>query len=413
MRMNFDLTGFSLSTDLRILSAAGQTAQVDEGNGRIARAAHFCVTPVTGKLLYVNGLPGAGSGERLFLAVVHPSTRSGTLLMTRRLTMRAVRIVAGIVAVGLVAAGCGADDSTESAQGATGCVATDGRITIATGNAGGVYDTLGGGLAKLISDNTPLKVTTAETGGSVENIQQLVAGDYDVAFSLADSAADAVNGTGSFQGHKENVTALGRIYSNFTHVVVRKDSGIKAVEDMKGKKISTGSPKSGTEVIANRLLEAAGLDPATDISRQRLALQDTVDQIESGQIDGFFWSGGLPTPEVSELMTAAKDQVEILNITDLLPKMRALSPVYAEGFLPADTYGLSEDVPSIVVPNLLLVRSDFPAGDACAISKLIFDKKDDLVKVHQAASELDRTKALATAPVQLDAGAKEALLAAP
>jgi TRAP transporter TAXI family solute receptor len=327
--------------------------------------------------------------------------------------MRATRIVAGIVAVGLVAAGCGgkrpAGSASDSDSG--GCEAAEGRVTIATGNTGGVYYTLGGGLAQLISDKTPIKASAAETGASVQNIQQLVAGDYDIAFSLADSAADAVEGTGSFDGEKQDVTALARIYSNYTQVVVRADSGISSVADMKGKKISTGSPKSGTEVIANRLLEAAGLDPASDVSAQRLALRQTVDQMKAGQIDGFVWSGGLPTPEVTDLTTSLKDDVKFVDVTDLLPKLQELNPVYEQGSLPGDTYGLAEDVPSIVVPNYLLVRSDFAEGDACAITKLIFDEKDELVKVHKAANELDREKAVETDPVPLHPGAKEALSA--
>src|ERR1700742_777881 len=141
--------------------------------------------------------------------------------------MRVARIVTGVVAIGLLAAGCGGKRPTEaSGSGAGGCEAGEGRVTIATGNTGGVYYTLGGGLAQLISDNTPIKASAAETGASVQNIQQLVAGDYDIAFSLADSAADAFEGTGSFDGQKQDIKALARIYPNFTQVVVRADSGI-------------------------------------------------------------------------------------------------------------------------------------------------------------------------------------------
>lgn len=324
--------------------------------------------------------------------------------------MRSKMIVAGLLAVGLVAAGCGGKQNNSGAGGESGgCETGAGRITIATGNTGGVYYTLGGGLAQLISKNTKLKASAAETGASVQNIQQLVAGDYDIAFSLADTAADAVEGKGSFEGKRQDVAALARIYSNYTQVVVRADSGISSVADMKGKKISTGSPKSGTEVIANRLLEAAGLDPASDVSAQRLALSQTVDQMKSGQIDGLFWSGGLPTPEITDLTTSLKDDVRFIDITDLLPKMKAINPVYEKGTLPADTYQLPADVPTIVVPNMLLVRNDFSRGNACAITKLIFDKKDELVKVHKAASELDRKLATQTEPVPLHPGAKEAL----
>ncbi|MGQ0840343.1 TAXI family TRAP transporter solute-binding subunit [Actinokineospora sp.] len=323
------------------------------------------------------------------------------------------RVVLTALAVALVAAGCGGKRTDTGSGGATdgpvACEATEGRITIATGNTGGVYYALGGGLAQLISNNTKLKATAAETGASVQNIQQLVAGDYDVAFSLADSAADAVGGKGSFEGKPAQIRALARIYPNSTQVVVRTGSGIKSVADMRGKKISTGSPKSGTEVIANRLIKAAGLNPDSDVQAQRLALRPTVDGMKAGQIDGLVWSGGLPTPELTDLFTSLKGQVEFIDITPLLGELRKVNPVYATGTIPAATYNLPADVPTIVVPNVLLVRADFPAGNACALTKLILDKKADLVTVHPAAKGIDPATAADTDPVPLHPGAKQAL----
>jgi TRAP transporter TAXI family solute receptor len=308
-----------------------------------------------------------------------------------------------------MAAACGGKQANNTADESNGkCEASSGRITIATGNTGGVYYTLGGGLAQLISDNTPLKASAAETGASVQNIQQLVAGDYDIAFALADTAADAVDGKASFEGKPQDIQALARIYPNYTQVVVRANSGINSVADMKGKRISTGSPKSGTEVMANRLLKAAGL-AESDVSAQRLALRPTVDQMKSGQIDGLVWSGGLPTPELTDLFTSLGDDVKFIDITPLFDDLKKINPVYEKGTLPADTYGLPEDVPTIVVPNLLLVTKDFPAGNACAITKLIFDKKADLAKVHKAANAIDRKTATETDPVKLHPGAAQAL----
>jgi TRAP transporter TAXI family solute receptor len=323
--------------------------------------------------------------------------------------MRIAPKVLAALAVLLVTAACGGKQTNnEAEQPAGGCEAGEGRITIATGNTGGVYYTLGGGLAQLISDNTPLKAGAAETGASVQNIQQLVAGDYDIAFSLADTAADAVEGKAAFDGKPQDIAALARIYPNYTQVVVRADSGIDSVADMKGKSISTGSPKSGTEVIANRLLEAAGLSQ-TDISAQRLALRPTVDQMKGGQLDGLFWSGGLPTPELTDLTTSLGDDVKFIDITDLLDNMKKVNPVYEEGTIPADTYGLPADVPTIAVPNLLLVKKDFPVGNACAITNLVFDKKADLAKVHKAANAMERDTAVETGPVELHPGAAQAL----
>jgi TRAP transporter TAXI family solute receptor len=316
-------------------------------------------------------------------------------------------------AAALLLAGCGGRQAPPAATpagpaDAAACTAGPGQMTIATGNATGVYYALGGGLASLISGNTPIKATAAETGASVQNIQQLVAGEYNIAFSLADTAADAVAGTGGFSG-PQDIQALARIYSNYTHVIVTKASGITTMADFRGKRISTGSPKSGTEVIANRLLQAAGLNPETDVLPQRLELGKTVDGMKDGTIDGLVWSGGLPTGGITDLFTSMRDQVQFVDITPLLPAMKQINPVYAEGTVPAATYGTPADAKTIVVPNLLLVRSDFPVGDACAITKLIFEKKAELEKVHPAAKELDPKVALDTNPVPLAPGAKTAL----
>ncbi|SDN22094.1 TAXI family TRAP transporter solute-binding subunit [Allokutzneria albata] len=322
------------------------------------------------------------------------------------------RTLAALVAVALVATGCGGKRVDNNAGGGANggsCEAGEGRLTIATGNAGGVYYVVGGGLAQVISNNTKLRAASAETGASVQNVQQLVAGDYDIAFSLADTAADAVAGKDSFAGKPQKIRALSRIYPNYTQVVVRADSGINSVADMRGKRISTGSPKSGTELIANRLLQAAGLDPAKDVQAQRLDLNKTIDGMKDGTLDGLVWSGGLPTAQLTDLTTSMRERVRFLDITPLLEPLKKINPVYDAGSIPAATYKLAKDVPTIVVPNLLLVREDFPAANACAITKLIFDKRADLEKVHPAARDILREKAAATDPVQLHPGARKAL----
>jgi hypothetical protein len=321
------------------------------------------------------------------------------------------RAVAAAAVLALAVTGCGGKQQTDQAApgGTQSCEAGEGRITIATGNSGGVYYVLGGGLAQLISNSTKLRATAAETGASVQNIQQLVAGNYDVAFSLADTAADAVNGKGSFDGKPQKIQALTRIYPNSTQVLVRADAGIDSIADMKGKRISTGSPKSGTEVIANRLLQAAGLKPGTDVQAQRLDLAKTADGMKAGTLDGLVWSGGLPTAQITDITTAMKDKVKFLDITPLLPALKKVNPVYDQAVIPKAAYAQPADVPTVVVPNLLLVREDFPAGNACAITKLIFDKQAELAKVHPAAKEISRQLATQTDPVPLHPGAKQAL----
>ncbi|HEX6340445.1 TAXI family TRAP transporter solute-binding subunit [Umezawaea sp.] len=321
-----------------------------------------------------------------------------------------LKVAVGTIAVGLVAAGCGGKrDAIPSAASGGSCEAAEGRITIATGNAGGVYFVVGGGLAQVISANTKLKATAAETGASVQNIQQLVAGDYDVAFSLADTAADAVNGKDAFDGKPQKIQALTRLYPNYTQVLVRTDSGINSIADMRGKRISTGSPKSGTEVIANRLLTAAGLDPAVDVQAQRLDLTKTADGMKDGSVDGLVWSGGLPTAQMTDITTSLKDKVKLIDISGQLDALKKINPVYDVAPIPAATYGMAADVKTIVVPNVLLVREDFPAANACALTTLLYDKKADLEKVHPAAKDIAKDRAAETSPVPLHPGSKQAL----
>lgn len=328
-----------------------------------------------------------------------------------------VRIAAGVGALALVAAGtagCGGrQDSaaTDDVASEITCkVSKDTRVGIATGNATGVYYVVGNALASQLSGATDGKLTgtAAETGASVQNIEQLVTGQYDVAFSLFDTAVNAVQGKGSFTS-PQPVQALARIYDNYTQVVVRADAGITSVADMKGKKISTGSPKSGTEVIANRLLTAAGLDPAKDIQAQRLDLTKTVSGMKDGSIDGFFWSGGVPTGGLTDLFTTAGDKVKFIDITPLLPKMAELNPAYQAGTISKDVYKTAADTPTIVVPNVLLVRENLDADVACAVTRTVFEKKDALTQANPAAKGISLENARKTDPVKLHRGAEKAL----
>jgi len=297
------------------------------------------------------------------------------------------------------APGSGADEGS--------CDAGEGRVNIATGNSTGVYFVVGGGLAQVINDQTDLQATSAETGASVQNIQQVVAGDYDIGFSLADTAADAINGEADFS-EPQDVSALGRIYSNLTQVVVSEKSGIDSVEDFAGKRISTGSPLSGTEVIANRLIESAGLQ-LSEVKRQRLDLTKTIDGMKDGSIDGLVWSGGLPTPAITDLFTSMGEKVKFIDVTPQLEAMQEVNEVYEEATIPADTYDLPEDVPSIAVPNVLMVKNDMPENLACALTTLVVEQKDALVQVHPAANEIDPATMSETGPIPLHAGSERAL----
>jgi uncharacterized protein len=317
-----------------------------------------------------------------------------------------VRLTAAAVAVAATAAlaACGGQSSGT----ATSCDPKPRPLVIATGTPTGVYATLGAKLADLISANTPLQARAVQTGSTLRNVQQLSTGEYDIAFAQADSAADAVLGQGVF-AEPQKIRALSRIYSDYTHVVVSTASGITTMADFRGKKISTGSPQSGTELIADRLLKAAGLDPKRDVSAQSLDLAGTVAAIKAGSIDGFVWSGGLPTGGVADLFASSGSSLRFVDVSGLLPAMQKDDKVYAAGTIPAAAYHTPADVPTIALPNMLVVREDFPDDVACAVTKVLFEKKADLVTASPAAAELDPQRASDTGPIKLNDGARTAL----
>jgi TRAP transporter TAXI family solute receptor len=327
---------------------------------------------------------------------MNPTTRPGRLAATLS------------VALGLTLAltACGGERGGNG-DAASGAKYKNGRLSIATGNTTGVYYQLGGGYADLISKNVAGYQATAEaTGASIENIQRVVRGDSDIAFTLADAAGDAATGKGAFSG-EQPIRALARIYTNYTHVIARADAGIRSVEDMKGKRISTGSPNSGTEYIALRLLKAAGLNPDSDVKKQSLSLPETVQGMKDGTIDGLFWSGGLPTSGITDLTTSLKAKAVFVPLDALLPKLQAdYGQVYQPAMLAKAAYKLPADVPTIAVPNLLVVSKEMPDALARDLTKLIFEHQDDLSKVHPEGKHISRDNGPKTEPVPLHPGAQ-------
>jgi uncharacterized protein len=319
--------------------------------------------------------------------------------------IRRLCVVTVVLAAAVSLVACGGQRQANSGDAATG-----GRLTIATGNTTGVYYQLGGALASLISSKVEgYRATASETGASVQNVQGLTAGNYDIAFSLGDTAADAVKGQYSFKT-PQDVMALTRLYPNYTQVAVRASSGITKLADLKGKRISTGSPNSGTEVIARRLLEAAGLHPTRDVTAQRLGLPESVDQMKSGSIDALIWSGGVPTAGITDLMTSMGKEVRLIPIADLLPALqKAYGTIYYQGTIPAAVYKQPGDVATILVPNVLLVRKDMPDELAQKLTKVIYENKDALVQVNAAAKGITLEDAAKTDPVPLHPGAKKAI----
>ena len=309
--------------------------------------------------------------------------------------------VLGLLLASLAIAGCGGEKSAGEGDGG-------GNLSVATGGTGGVYAVYGGGLADQISKNLEgYKATAETTSASVDNLKLIANNDSDIAFTLADSAIDAVEGKESFD-EKLPVRALAQIYTNYTQIGTTASKNIKKVTDLKGKRVSTGDPGSGTEVIALRMLEAAGLDPDKDIKRSELGVDESVSAVRDGTIDAFFWSGGLPTAALTDLATT--EDIALVPNAEYAGKLRAeYGEAYQKTTIPKDTYkGLTADVPIVGVPNLLVVNADMDKKLAHDLTKLLFDQKAALAQVHPEAKKLDpNTSQNVVAPVELHPGAEQ------
>jgi TRAP transporter TAXI family solute receptor len=288
-------------------------------------------------------------------------------------------------------------------------VAQQKAIAIGTGGTGGVYYPLGGGLANVLSKNLPgLQATAEVTGGSVDNLKLIGSGQSELGFSMADAALDALNGEDKFKSGKIPVRTLMVLYPNRMHVVTIEGTGIEKMSDLKGKRVSTGSPGSATEVMAFRVIEAAGLDKDRDMRRERLGVAESVNAIKDRKIDAFFWVGGLPTAAVTDLGATPGVKIKLIDHADVVGKMNAkYGSLYAASVIPAKTYpGQDQDNPIAVVWNILVTNDKLPDDLAHTIVKTIFDKKADLVAVHREADAIDyKSQAKDNSPVPWHPGA--------
>jgi TRAP transporter TAXI family solute receptor len=265
------------------------------------------------------------------------------------------------------------------------------NIAIATGGTGGVYYPLGGGMANVLSKHLPnVQATARVTGGSVANLQLIGSQQSEVALVMVDAARDALKGEDKFKGHPVEVRTLMVLYPNRMHVVSIEGTGIEKMADLKGKRVSTGSPGSATEVMAFRVIEAAGLDKDKDMRRERLGVAESVNALKDRKIEAFFWVGGLPTAAVTDLSATPGVKIKMIDHADLVDKMNAkYGGIYSQGVIPAKTYaGQEKDNPVAVVQNILVANAKMPDQVAYDIVKTLFEKRDELVLVHGEAKAI-------------------------
>jgi TRAP transporter TAXI family solute receptor len=283
------------------------------------------------------------------------------------------------------------------------------NLSIATGGTGGVYYPMGGGLAAVLSKTVPGMQATAEvTGGSVDNLKLIASGKPYVGFTMTDAAQDAFKGEDKFKGQKVPLRTLMILYPNRMHVVTVEGKGITRFSDLKGKRVSTGAPGSATEVMAFRLIEAAGMDKDKDVRRERLSASESVNAIKDGKIDAFFWVGGLPTAAVSDLANTPGTKIRMIDHAELVDAMnKKYGNLYVQDVIHKDVYrGMEQDNKQATVMNILVAHENMDDKTAYNIVKTIFDKKADLVAVHKEAEnfKLESQKAAAT-PIPFHPGA--------
>ena len=313
------------------------------------------------------------------------------------------RSVSIILAAAIAAAACNPQELARRAGATT-------RLSIATGGTGGVYYPYGGAIARVITAYLPGVEATAEvTAASVDNLKLVRDHKSDIGFTLADTLDDAVAGRGAFS-RRGPVPArvLAVLYDNYTHLVASGPSRAGRIADLAGKHVSIGAAGSGTELIATRMLRAAGLEAGRDFTAVSLGVSQSVDALKDGKIDAFFWSGGIPTASVLDLASTAGTAWRLVPNDDVLEALQRTygAALYSRLIVPRDTYaGLSADIAVVGVANLLVVHQDMPEQLAYDITRLLFEHQPELVAVHAEAARLRPASETTAAPAPFHPGA--------
>jgi len=203
---------------------------------------------------------------------------------------------------------------------------------------------------------------------------------------MADSGWDAYQGIGKFK-EKLPLMTIAALYPNNFHIVTAEGMGIEKVTDLKGKRVSTGAPGSGTEVMGLRVLEAYGLNPDRDMKRDRLGASESAGALKDKKIDAYFWCGGLPTASITDVGATPGIKLKLIPHADSVQKMRdKYGLLYVRGVIPAKTYpGQDSDINIAVVWNVLICNEKMKGDVAYDVVKTLFEHKQELITIHREA----------------------------
>ncbi|ASB88550.1 TAXI family TRAP transporter solute-binding subunit [Bacillus sonorensis] len=283
---------------------------------------------------------------------------------------KAISLPAFLLTLVMGLAACGSNDSSSDKEGGSASKGS-GSYSLLTGGTGGTYYPLGGQFANLWEEATGDKFTTQTTGASAENMATLQKGEAEVAFSQTDIATYAIEGKEMFKQKIDGIKAIAALYPETVQIVTTEKSGIKSVDDLKGKTVSVGAAGAGVNINAKQILEVHGLT-FDDIKPQNLSFEESTDGIQSGAIDAAFITAGTPTGAVEGL--SAQNKIKILNIEeDKQKKLIEQYPFYAKDTIKRGTYGIGQDVSTVAVKAMLVATDKLDEDTVYQMTKALFE----------------------------------------
>ena len=280
-------------------------------------------------------------------------------------------------------------------------------INMLTGGQSGVYYPMGVALSQIFAKDIPNARATAQvTKASAENLNLLQAGRGELALTLADALSNAWKGDAEagFPKKLDKLRGLSATYNNYIQIVASADSGIKTLADLKGKRVSVGAAKSGTELNARAIFKAAGLGYGDLAKVEYLPFGESVELMKNRQLDATLQSAGLGVASIRDLATAVK--IVVIPVpADVVDKVG--DPAYQAAMIPANTYGgQTEAVATAAIPNFLVTHNGVSDDVAYRMAKAMYDNIDTLYAAHNAAKNIKRENAIKGMPVPLHPGAE-------
>lgn len=283
-----------------------------------------------------------------------------------------------------------------------------GSATLATGTPSGVYARYGTLLKERLPRDLPeVELKLRPSQGSVDNIEQVVAGRADFTIAQADAVSAYLTAGGK---DAARLRACARLYDDYVQLVVPADSEVESAADLRGLRVGVGQQQSGVRPVADRLLRAAGLDPAKDVTRVFEGIDLMPELLENGGLDAFFWTGGLPTAAIQELATST--DIRLVELGSLVPTLHAQDPQarhYRAAVMPADAYPRvqrGEAVQSVAVANLLVTTDRVDKSLTEGLTRALINNRDHIGSRVHAAQRVDLRTAIYTDPLPLHEGAQ-------